>query len=133
MAAVRRMPPVETIRVDLNEVVGADAFIEITDESRTLFQAVSGTPLDGGSTDGGTVVVSQPDSVSGANRITLTWTGTPCDTGHQLLIEPDGRTMRMFQTACEGESIPRDLVLVLTFDGRVDPADVVITLEPVTQ
>lgn len=121
MAAARRMPPVETIRVDLHEVVGTDAFIEITDESGTLFQAVSGTPLDGGSTDGGMVVVSQPDSVSGANHITLTMTGSPCETGHQLLIEPDGRTMRMFRTACEGDAIPRDLVLVLTFDGPVIP------------
>ncbi len=41
--------------------------------------------------------------------------------------------MRMFRTACEGDAIPRDLVLVLTFDAPVDPADVVITLETVIQ
>jgi hypothetical protein len=45
----------ETIRVDLEEVVGADAAIEVTDESFTLAEAVSGTPADGGSVTEGTV------------------------------------------------------------------------------
>lgn len=122
------LPPVEPIRVDLTEVNGADAFVDITDASRTLLSAVSGTPQDGGSTDGRSVVVTQGGS---ADMLVLTWTGLPCDAGHDLAIDTDGRTMTLTRPTCEGDTFPRDLVLELTFDGPVAPADVTITLETI--
>lgn len=35
--------------------------------------------------------------------------------------------MALLQPACEGDTIPRDLVLILTFDGPVDPAALAVT------
>jgi hypothetical protein len=121
-------PVIQTIRVDLTELYGADAFIEVTDESGTVTAAVTGTPRDGGSTDGQSVVVTEGTS---PDTVVLTWTGLPCETGHQLVIAPDGLTMTLFRTTCEGDTFPRDLVLVLTFAGPVDPADLAVTLETV--
>lgn len=115
-----------TRRIDLVERVGADALIEVTDESFTLVDAVSGTPADGGSVPGGSsvAVAGVPgDSTS----VQLTWTVGSCETLHQLVIAPDARTMTLFQPACEGDTIPRDLVLILTFDGPVDPAALAVT------
>jgi hypothetical protein len=122
------LPPVESIQVDLTELYGSDAFVDITDESRTLLSAVTGTPQDGGSTDGTSVVVTQGAS---ADTLVLTWTGLPCDAGHELTIEPDGRTMALTRPTCEGDTFPRDLVLELTFDGPVVPADLTISLETI--
>jgi hypothetical protein len=119
--------PAQTIRVDLEEVVGANAEIEVTDESSLLVEAVSGTPADGGSVEAGLVDVrNDPDDPA---RLILTWTGTPCDELHQLVIEADGRTFNMFRPACEGDAIPRDLVLELTFREAIPAAEVRATLE----
>lgn len=115
-----------TRRIDLVERVGADALIEVTDESFTMVNAVSGTPADGGSVTGGSVAVAGvPDDPT---SVQLTWTVGTCETLHQLLITPDGRTMTLFQPTCEGDAMPRDLVLVLSFAGPVDPASIAITL-----
>jgi hypothetical protein len=119
-------PAIETIRVDLTERYGADAFIEVTDESGTVTSAMSGTPADGGSTDGEQVAVTDGPS---PETVVLTWTGLPCEIGHQLLIQPDGRSMTLFRTTCDGDTIPRDLVLELTFDAPVSPADLDVMLE----
>lgn len=35
--------------------------------------------------------------------------------------------MALVQPACEGDTFRRDLVLVLTFDGPVDPATLAVT------
>lgn len=115
-----------TRRLDLIERTGADALIEVTDESFTLVDAVSGEPADGSSIVAGTVAVA---GVSGdAHRVQLTWTVGSCETLHQLMIGPDGRTMSLFQPPCEGDPKPRDLVLVLSFESPVDPAEVAVTL-----
>jgi hypothetical protein len=115
------------IRRDLQETVGADAEIEITDASFTLVDAVSGVPADGGSVTTGTVSIEGDET--DPTRVSLTWTGGVCETLHQLAIELDGRTMHLFQPTCGGDSIPRDLVLVLGFDHAVNAGDFRVTLE----
>lgn len=122
------VPPVGPIRVDLAEVVGDDAVIDIVDASGSLVEAVTGQPADGGSTDGASVVVAQGSSPS---SLILTWSGSPCETGHALAIDADGTTMRLTRTSCSGDSMPRDLVLELTFAAPVAPADVDISMETV--
>jgi hypothetical protein len=121
-------PTPRTIRVDLIEHVGQDAFIVITDESITLADAVSGDPGDG--------VNVAPDQVQVENApgdpatIVLTWAGGTCDTSHELTIEPDGRTVLLTRPACQGDSLGGvGHVLHLTFDAPVPAGEVDATLE----
>jgi hypothetical protein len=115
-------------RVDLIEHVGQDAYIDVFDESRTLVEAVSGDPGDG--------VDVAPETVRVENdprdpaTIVLTWAGGVCDTSHRLVIDPDGRTLRMTRPACEGDMLGGvGHVLRLTFSGPVPAGDVQATLE----
>jgi hypothetical protein len=60
--------------------------------------------------------------------LVLTWSGVPCDTTHQLTIEPDDLGMTIERTACQGDAMGVDHVLQLTFDRPVDPAAVNATI-----
>jgi len=117
-----------TIRVDLIEHLGSDAFIDVTDESFTLLQAISGDPGYG--------VDVQPDEIRVENdpdepaTIVLTWSGSPCDTSHALVIGAEGRTLSMTRPACSGDSLGGvGHVLRLTFDAPAAAADFAATLE----
>ena len=116
-----------SLRVDLVEVNGADAEIEIIDGSSTLVGAMSGQPADGGSVADG-VEVAPVDG--DPNKVQLTWTVMTCETLHQLVIEPDGRTMTLSVPSCEGDTFPRDLILILEFDAPVDSATIAVTRTP---
>jgi hypothetical protein len=111
-------PPV--FHVDLAEVNGADASIDVIDRSGTVVTAITGQPADGGSIGEGLIeITADPDDQSVA---ILTWTGTPCDTTHTLDIAPDGRTLTISRPPCSGDAVPRDLVLQLGFSAPVDVA-----------
>jgi hypothetical protein len=119
-------PSPATFIVDLIEVAGADATIDITDRSGTVVEAESGQPADGGSVgDGGIDVANDP---SDPTIVVLTWTGTPCDTTHTLEIEADGRTMTLARARCEGDAIPRDLRVRLRYAEAVDARELNATL-----
>ena len=114
------VPSSTVFHVDLVEVLGADASVDITDRSGTLILAESGQPADGGSVADGTIDI-EPDP-SDPSVAVLTWSGTPCDTTHALDIAPDGRTLTMRRARCEGDAIARDLRVRLQFSGPVDTA-----------
>ena len=117
-----------TIRVDLVEHVGNDAFIDIIDESFTMAGAVSGDPGDGVDVEQDLVRVEN-DPADPAT-IVLTWAGGTCDTGHELMINADGRTLRMFRQACEGDALGGvGHVLRLTFDAPAPAAEFDATVE----
>lgn len=118
-------PSPRIFQVDLIEVAGDDATIDVTDRSGRIVGAVSGQPADGGSVGDGIDVANDP---ADPTVIVLTWTGTPCDTIHRLDIEPDGRTMTLSRAPCEGDATPRDLKLRLQYSEAVDAADVSATL-----
>lgn len=118
-------PSPATFHVDLIEVAGADASIEISDRSGTVAGAESGQPADGGSVAEGVDVAVDPVD---PRVIVLTWTGTPCDTAHTLAIEADGRTMTLSRSPCEGDAIPRDLQLRLRYGDAMDARDLDVTL-----
>ncbi len=121
------VPSPAVFRLDLPEVIGADAVIEIIDESGTLADALPVQTADGGSVAAGTVDVwSDPEDPS---RLILTWTGLPCTTTHRLDIAADGRTMQLTWTACDGDAIPRDLAVELRFDGAVAADAVSVVLD----
>ena len=119
-------PSPGTFRVDLVEVAGDDATIDVTDRSGTVVAAESGRPADGGSV-GGSGIIAANDPAD-PTVIVLTWTGTPCDTIHRLDIEPDGRTMTLSRIPCEGDATPRDLQLRLRYGDAVDAGEVSPTL-----
>ena len=119
-------PSPATFHVDLIEVAGADATIDITDRSGMVVGVESGQPADGGSVgDGGIDAANDP---SDPTIVVLTWTGTPCDTTHTLEIEADGRTMTLARPRCEGDAIPRDLRVRLRYAEAVDARELDATL-----
>lgn len=121
-------PSPATIRVDLIEHVGDDAFIEITDESFTLAEAVSGDPADRVDAPEGQVRVEN-DPTDPAT-IVLSWASGSCDTRHQLVIGADGHTMQMTREACLGDALGGlGHVLRLTFDGPAPASEFDVTLE----
>jgi hypothetical protein len=117
-SALVATPSPSVLHVDLIEHVGADASVDITDLSGTLVSAVSGDPGDGGSVPDGAVQAASP--VGDPASVVLTWTGTPCDTTHTLTIAPDGVTIAITRPACQGDALPVDHVLKLTFDHPVE-------------
>lgn len=122
-------PSPVVISVDLIENVGADATIDITDQSGRLLGARSGDPGDGASVPFGTVAAT--GSAGDPATVVLTWSGLPCDTTHQLTIDPDGLSMRIERPACQGDAMGVDHVLRLTFDRPVDPATVNATVRTI--
>ncbi len=118
-------PKPALFNVDLVEVSGADATIDITDHSSTVVAAESGQPRDGGSVAEGVDVQADP---ADANVLILTWTGSPCDTTHTLEIDADGRSATLSRPSCSGDAIPRDLQLRLTFAEQVDPTSFEVSL-----
>jgi hypothetical protein len=111
--------------VDLVEVAGDDASIDITDASGSIVSAESGQPRDGGSVPEGVDVAADPADPAVA---VLTWTGGPCDTTHALAIEADGRTMTLSRPTCLGDAIPRDLQLRLRFREPIDVSTISASL-----
>ncbi len=119
-------PTPGVFHVDLIEVAGADATVDITDRSATIVGAGSGQPADGGSVgDGGIDFATDP---ADPTVVVLTWTGSPCDTTHTLVIEADGRSATMTRPPCQGDAIPRDLRLRLRYPEAVDASEFSATL-----
>ena len=118
----------ETIRVDLIEHVGNDAFIDVTNESPLSLVAMSGDPGDG--VDVPTDRIQVENDTNDPSTIILTWAGGTCDTEHALTVEPDGRTLHMTRPACEGDTLGGvGHVLILTFDAPAPAAEFDATLE----
>ena len=117
------------IFVDLLEHVGADATIDITDLSGRLISAESGDPGFNATVANGSVSAARLDA--DPKSLVLTWGGLPCDTTHRLTIQPDGRTMTIVRTACDGDSdtLAVDHEVQLHFDRPIDPALVRVTIE----
>ncbi len=121
-------PNPETTRVDLIEHVGQDAFIDVTDASFTLVEAVSGDPGDGVDVPPETVRVE--NDPADPSTVVLTWGGNVCDTSHELEIDPDGRTLRITRPACQGDTLGgQGHVLRLTFDGPAPAGEFTATIE----
>jgi hypothetical protein len=122
-------PSPVVISVDLIENVGADATIDIIDQSGRLLSARSGDPGDGASVPFGTVATT--GLAGDPATVVLTWGGSPCDTIHQMTIDPDGLTIVIERPACQGDAMGVDHAVVLTFDRPVDPATVNATVRTI--
>ena len=93
-----------------------------------MTEAISGDPGEGVDVDPNKVQVEN-DPADPAT-VVLTWAGGWCDTGHQLVINADGRTIRGFRPPCGGDSLGGvAYVLRLTFDAPAPAAEFDVTLE----
>jgi hypothetical protein len=115
-----------TIRVDLVDDIGGNAYVEITDHSRTLVTARSGQPSEAGPVSGD---IGANNLAGDPASIVLSWVGCPSDTGHALTIAADRRTMSLDQPVCQGDTLGVDRVLVLTFDSAVPASDVDVSIK----
>jgi hypothetical protein len=114
-----------TTRVDLVDDIGGHAYVEITDDSRTLVRARSGQPSEAGPATGD---IGANNLASDPASIALSWVGCPSDTRHVLTIAADRRTMTLDQPVCQGDTLGVDRVLVLTFDSAVPATDVDVSI-----
>jgi len=120
-------------RVDLLAFDGRTlSTIEIVDQSGTLVGARTGTPADGGSQ-------SKPDKANVENNpadpteVILTWTGLFDSDDRRLTIAPDGRTMTIEVAPGQGDLLPVDRQLILTFSEGVPAAEVDATIVEVAR
>ena len=126
-------PSPAIVRVDLLANDGRVlSTIEIVDESGTLVRAGTGQPGEGGSQ-------STPDKADVENDATdpttvvLTWTGLFDSDDRRLTIAPDGRTMTIEVAPGQGDLLPVDRQLILTFSGPVPNAEVDATIVEVAR
>ena len=108
------------IRVVLAQATNKAVTIDITDQSRTLLAAMSGTPGDGASVEPFKLIVANDNPTT----LRLTWVGGPCDSATSLSIDQTRRQFLLVQPECSGDSIVTDRVLVLTFSQPITAADI---------
>lgn len=121
-----------TIRVPLDIATRHDVSVVIDDETDTLVDASSGRAGDGMSVRWSDAeVVNAGDS----RTLRLTWVGLPLDDEVRMSIsaEDGGYEIHIVQAGPypNTDAVGFDRVLVLEFDGAVDPADVEVTFETV--
>ena len=109
-----------TFHVQLANETGRDVTIDVKDESGRLVEATSGTPGDGASVPPNVAVVANDD----ASTLRLTWAGPPCANDGLLVIDASAALFTIVQPDCTGDSIAFDRVLILTFSGLIEAADV---------
>jgi hypothetical protein len=111
-------PPAPFATVALNANGGRPAVVDVFDLSGLVVDARSGPAADGVSIEG--VVVSNDK----ADSLILTWDGSPCDTAHRLTVDATVTHLVLERPKCAGDSIGRQLSLILTFSGSVVASDV---------
>jgi hypothetical protein len=89
--------------------------IDVTDASRTLTAAMSGTPGDGATVEAYKLIVTNLTPSS----LRLTWLGGPCDAANTLSVDaPRGRLL-LVQKECPGDALATDRILDLEFSTPV--------------
>ena len=117
------------ILVDLTVPEGQPQTVDVFDASGKLVDARSGSPTGetGQSFPFDAVEVTNID----ATTLQLGWSGYPCKTDHQLLIELDPTVMTLLRPACAGttDTIAIDRILILQFSEPIDAKSVKIALK----
>jgi hypothetical protein len=120
--------PVPTpIRVPIDTGTAARITVLVTDHSGHLSGATSGPASGGGSLPPGELRVTRETD----DTLRLTWTDVACSIEYRLTIGADGSAIVLEAPPCEGDAIALDRVLLLTFDGPIDPGSVSATILPV--
>jgi hypothetical protein len=110
------------IKVDLENVTGADVYVDIVDGSGTVVDAESGTPGDGMSVEPWTLQVENID----ARTLRLTWVDFPIDNALALYIDEDASRFVLVQPepSSATDAVGFDRELILTFDHDISAAEV---------
>lgn len=116
---------IPSIRVVLTNATAKVVTIDVTDKSRTLTAAASGTPGDGASVEADKLVVKNLTPTS----VRLTWLGGPCDSANSLSIDAARNQLLLVQPECSGDAIATDRILDLSFSTPVKAADLTTSLQ----
>ena len=111
--------PIGSAHVVLTVATGNAVTIDVSDESKSLTKAASGTPGDGASVEAFKLVVTNRTPTS----LRLTWLGGPCDATNTLAIDAARRRLLLVQKECPGDAIATDRILDLEFATPVEAAD----------
>ena len=111
--------PIGSSHVVLAVATANQVTIDVTDESKTLTKATSGTPGDGASVEAFKLVVTNRTPTS----VRLTWLGGPCDATNTLTIDAARGRLLLVQKECPGDAIATDRILDLEFSTPVKADD----------
>lgn len=117
------------IKVDLDNVTGADVYVDIVDETGLLTGGASGKPGDGVSVDYRTLQVENIDP----KTLKLTWSDYPIDSALALTIDRFDGDVRLLlarpEPTTETDAMGFDRVLILTFSEPISAADVTAVVQ----
>ena len=112
------------IKVDLENVTGADVYVDIVDRSGRLVDARSGTPDEGVSVDSYKLEVENVDP----STLRLTWSDYPIDNALALYIDESEGGIRLVLVQPEPtgptDTIALDRELILSFSEPISADDV---------
>ena len=111
-------PPAPLFTTDLAAIGGRPASVHVIDLSKLVVSVRSGPAAEGVSV-GGIVVTNDK-----ADSLLVRWAGTPCDTVHLLTVDQTARHIVLERPKCSGDSIGRELSLILTFSRSIVASDV---------
>ena len=101
--------PIGSAHVVLDIATAHAVTIDVTDASKSLIGAASGTPGDGASVAAYTLAVTNVTPT----KLRLTWVGGPCDSANSLSIDAAHQRLLLVQPECSGDAIATDRVLDL--------------------
>ena len=118
--AVATKAPIGSAHVVLDTATPHAVTIDVTDASKSLIGAASGTPGDGASVETYKLVVTNLTPTT----LRLTWVGGPCDSANSLSIDAAHHRLLLVQPECTGDAIATDRVLDLEFAMPITASDV---------
>jgi hypothetical protein len=126
--------PVPSFHVVLEDEFDSGATVDIVDRSGTLVSAraaaVGEAEPDPGAPSTGDVTVKNVDPTT----LWIGWGAGNCPDVHELVIEPDGRTLSISQPPfCGGDTVGVGRTLVLTFAAPIAAGDVTASLVAVAE
>jgi hypothetical protein len=98
---------------------GTPFTIHVDDTTGDLVGAVSIQPGDGASVDG-VEVNADPKNLS---ALIVTWVGSPCESNGSLSVDESTHTIAILRDPCQGDALPLDRIVRLTFTGFVQAGD----------
>jgi hypothetical protein len=103
--------------IPLQVAAGDPLELTVVDFAGDVVDATSGTPGDGGSVPDGSVDIQADAS---GKVLVVTWTGSPCQTSASMSVDRAAASIVLVQEHCDGDEIPADRVVRLTFASPVD-------------